>query len=152
LTLGLLVASIPLAKAQFVLAGWSYPDEYGQGILGVIVYENSTGSWVFLDNIGYDEAGSVDVNSSLALKFAPFFVVNHTLLGLADVSEAKAIIRGSIEMTRLGETLFSQTNMTYSDTGDVGATCWWLSYTVIVPIILEAGTIYTVTITYEVFY
>lgn len=147
----IVTAPQPVRSAQFVLASWDYPDEYGQGILGVIVYENSTGAWVFLENVGYDESSTVEVNDSLALKIVPFFVINHTFHELTDIAEAKAIIRGSIEMTLLGETLFSQTNMTYSDTGDVGATCWWLSYYVIAPIILLSGQIYTVTVTYEIY-
>ena len=42
----ILFASVPPAKAQFTLAGWDYPDTYGQGIESIEVFENSTGSWV----------------------------------------------------------------------------------------------------------
>jgi len=31
--------------AQFVISGWDYPDEYGQGIYATWFYENSTGAW-----------------------------------------------------------------------------------------------------------
>jgi len=45
LVVGLLVAAIPPAKAQFVIASWDFPDEYGQGIYGFFPLENSSGDW-----------------------------------------------------------------------------------------------------------
>ena len=142
-------------NSQFVLASWSYPDdEYGQGILSVFVYENSTGSWVEIPESHFDpdDPSSATVNGSLALKVGVFYVINHTLFGLGGVNDAKLIIRGSVEMLCLGESVFFQQNLTYYDSGNVGATCWWLGYEAVIDFILVAGDTYTVELTYDIYW
>ena len=162
LTLGILVTSIQPAKAQFVLASWGYPDEYGQGIEVVWPYENSTGSWVALHDpafvFWYEETlFEVNATGNNALKIGVSANINHTLFDFgpdkSDNASARAIMRVGIEVRNTSEIVFSQANMTWDGTCfDDTATTWAISYEVVVNVLLVAGQIYTVTVTYEVFY
>lgn len=153
------------AKAQFVLAEWDHPDEYGQGIAGFYIQENSTGEFL---NIPHPETGigfcypenstvyELNYTADTALKFKPRFTVNYTLLGLThpdDIALGINYIRSKIIVTLAGETLFSQQNLTYDYlSGLVETGIWYFAYYVEVPIILVSGAIYIVVFTYEVFY
>lgn len=148
--------------AKFVLAGWDYDDGYGQGIEVVWPYENSTGSWVAICDpafVFWNEETTIELNSTpnTALKIIATCNINHTLFDFGpDKSEnasARAVMRVGIEMTNLGETVFSQENMTWDGTCfDDTATTWSISYEAVLNFLLVGGEIYTVTITYEVFY
>ncbi len=156
------VSTIPPAKAQFVIASWDYPDEYGQGIELVYIHENSTGSWVaVLDPafVSWNEDSTIEINATpnTAIRLIPVVNINHTLFDFGpDKSEnasARAIIRVGIEFVSLGETLFSQDNLTWDGSVfDDTDTTWAIGYTVIINVLLVSGLIYIVTITYEVFY
>jgi hypothetical protein len=152
----------PSKNATFVLSGWGYPDEYGQGIEVVWPYENSTGSWVALRDPAFvfwyeDTTFEVNATPNTALKIIATANINHTLFDFGpDKSEnasARAIMRVGIEVITSNGTVFSQNNMTWDGTCfDDTATTWSISYEAVVDVLVIAGTIYTATITYEVYY
>ncbi|MCK4822043.1 hypothetical protein KA005_40140 [bacterium] len=160
--MSLLVASVPPARAQFVIAAWEYPDEYGQGIDGMKFWENSTGSWVaapYYTNLGvfYYVNPSIDDytynwTAGAAMKMRVDTVLNSTLTGATDLADGQNYQQHNVTVTHLGIIIFSQQNFTYSFSDDTGAPMYYYEYEVILNFILEYGQIYTVTLTYEIFY
>lgn len=150
LTIGLLVASIPSAKAQFVLASWDYPDEYGQGIPYISV-RNST-EWV--ETFEYFEEATLEVAVDANVTLAVFVWLNGTLVGISSSEEGKSIIRHSVVVSSpSNSSVFSQQNFTFMlDTGESNAPMYFYRYDIILDFPLIAGTIYTAVITYEIFY
>lgn len=154
LALLVLVASIPPAKAQFAIASWDFPDQYGQGITKFLIYENSSGSWVqFGDYVNYGDDGSFNWNVSVGIKLRCWALFNSTLTGAATTAEGKLYQRRNVSVTnREGATVFSQQNFTYVAV-DTGLDPLWLySYDVVLNFLPQYGQAYAVTIIYEVFY
>ena len=157
----LAVVSVPPAKvvlgpsgeAQFVLAEWDYPDEYGQGIEAIEVYENSTGSWVLYDTYFYDDETILEWNASVAIKFFCWTWFNSTLVGVSTTNEGKRYQQHDVIVTSVETTVFSQQNFTYqyADSG-IEPPLWYYGYMVVLNFLPVSGAIYTVTINYEVFY
>jgi hypothetical protein len=158
LVFGLGFASVPTAKAQFTLAAWDYPDEYGQGIATINIEHNTTGSWLpssWVDATrDYDESSEVSWNVSIFIKLTVRTWFNSTLTGSSDFTEGKNHHRHNITVTRSNGTIvFSQSNFTYGGCYPaINPPMWLYYYDVILNFLPEYGEIYTVTITYEVFY
>ena len=155
LTLGLLFVSIPQAKAnpQFVIASWDYPDQYGQGISGLFISENSTGDWLGVTTIDYDEAIiTLDWNVSVFIRISCFSHFNNSLVGALDLADGQNFHRHNVTVTNLGETVFSQQNFTYTSGFDYDDPIWDWSYSVILNFLPQVGEIYIVTVTYEVYW
>lgn len=158
--LGLGFASIPQTTTPqtqdtvtFALSSWAYPDEYGQYIEGIIVYENSTGSWVQVAYYTADDTYIFEWNQSVFIKLECVNWLNSTLVGAIDGNDGKNYQRHNVTVTSLGETVFSQQNFTYvyKDIG-IDPPLWLYQYDVVLNFLPQAGEIYTVTITYEVYY
>ena len=146
--------------AQFVLASWDYPDEYGQGIDGFRFYENSTGSWVaapYYNDLGtfyylhsYDDY-SLNWSEGVAMKLRTYCILNTTLTGAIDEADGQNYQRHSISVTSGGAPVFNQQNFTYFD-----VTPWadipMYEYDVILEFLPVAGAIYTVVVTYEIYW
>ena len=171
----LLIASVqspgsiptPQAKAQFIIASWNFPDEYGQGIEAFRVYENSTGDWVqvgFQPDYWNNTAGHVyEWNASVGIKLSCYTLFNQTFVGLDNEIVGQNYLRHSVTVTRPtvlpGESpiVFSQQNFTYysvttySGTGP-SSQLWYYEYYVILNFLPQEGIYYTATITYEIFY
>ena len=137
---------------RFVIASWDHPDEYGQGIDTITVYENSTGSWVSVGNYDYDEASSLEWNESVGIKLKVWTWFNSTLVNVSTTNEGKLYQRHSVNVTNLGTTVFSQQNFTYSNVYTDSAPMWYYVYDVVLNFLPLAGEIYTVTVNYDVFY
>jgi len=148
--------------ATFIISSWDYPDEYGQGIWGMKFWENSTGAWVdapYYTDIGqfyYVSPGITDYTYNLsigvALKMRVDCLLNNTLVGADDLADGQNYLRHSVTVTCAGITIFSQQNFTYESSGDIGAPMYYYEYYVILNFLTQAGNIYVVTVTYEVFY
>ena len=152
LTLGLLVAFIPPAKAQFIIASWDYPDEYGQGILEIEIQENSTGSWVSYDSLDYWESGVYNWTIGMVIKLIVSTTFNSTLTGAGSLVEGKLYQRHNVTvMNDLDATVFSQQNFTYVDAAIENGIYDYV-YEVILNFIPLSGAVYTATVIYEVFY
>ena len=153
LTLGLLFVSVPQAKAnpQFIIASWAYPDEYGQGIYQIRVNENSTGSWALVDVRTYEEAQIYQWNASVAIQLYVWLWLNSTLTGASSLTDGRNYQRCNVTVTSLGETIFSQNNFTFQDENDY-ADMYLYEYNVILNFVPLQGTLYTVTVTYEIWW
>lgn len=145
-------------NAKFILAGWDYPDEYGQGISSVYVHENSTGSWEPV----YDPAFLLSTDSSelempadeaTAIRLQPSARINHTLHSLGDYDDAKAIMRLNVTVWHLDEVIFSKQNLTLEGAEGVAtATTWWIAYEVVLDFLIQEYQIYVIELTYEIYY
>ena len=157
----LLVASIQpttAQKAQFVLASWDFPDEYGQGIEGIEIYENSTGFWVMYDNPLYDEETNFDWNESVGIKLRCYTWLNSTLVNVSTTNEGKLYQRHSVVVTTSDmfvagkHTVFSQQNFTWVNDDPIDPPMWYYGYEVVLNFLPVGGAIYTITITYEIYW
>ena len=157
----LIVTPRPItAQSQFVLSGWDYPDAYGQGIVGFLVYENSTGIWLTIGPPSYfintDETYfNWTVGAFIKLRVVTW--LNSTLLGLTGEeshhSDGVPYFRHNVTVTTLGETIFSQSNFTYvMGDSSTDPPMWLYQYDIILDFEPAEGYVYTATITYEVYY
>lgn len=164
------VVLVPPTRAQFVIAEWNYPDEYGQGISGLKCWENSTGSWVgapyythyypdYHEELGafyylnyYQVSYFYNWSAGVAIKIRVDTLFNATLTGAEDLADGQNFQQHNVTVTHLGSVIFSQQNFTYVDSSDVTDPMYYYEYSVILNFLPEYGEIYTVTITYEVFY
>jgi len=79
--------------------------------------------------------------------------LNSTTYDFSTTIEGKNIIRHNITVMSRNETVvFSQTNLTYVSGADYGDDVFWYQYSIQIDFTLIYGEIYTVTVTYEVFY
>lgn len=145
----------PTRGAKFVLASWDFPDEYGQGIDALTVYENSTGSWNivggFSPNVVYNEGAGFNWSVGLGIKIRVFCWLNSTHVGISSTAEGQNYLRHNVTVTtNNGTTVFSLQNFTYYNAGAV-AEMYEYHYDVILNFFPEAGEIYTATITYEIY-
>ena len=168
---GLLISSLPTTKAtQFVLADSGFPDEYGQGIQGLWVWENSTGSWEPFYFARWDDVPAADPpyyfewNASTGIKIVVFGYINYTHVGFSTVDEGKLYQRHYVSVVNQGSTLvFSQQNLTFFEDPELGISgagnttyppndVWYYLYEVILEFTQEHGEVYTVTVLYEIFW
>ena len=152
----MLVVSIPQAKAnsQFVIASTGYPDEFGQGIYTVWVYENSTGVWEpFGDYRLYNESLVWEWNASAVINIHFLTWFNNTLIGAINGTDGKNYQQHSIDVTLSnGTSIFSQQNFTFTSVSVANDPMWFYNYYVILDFLPMAGEIYTVTVTYELWW
>ena len=142
------------SSSTFVIASWEFPDEYGQGIEGFEFFENSTGSWAQVGGYeGFEEPQVYDWNASVAIKLRCWTWFNSTLTGVSTTNEGKLYQRHNVTVTCAGTTIFSQQNFTwFYDDDTLDPPLWFYGYEVILNFLPVSGEIYTVTVTYEVFY
>lgn len=150
----LLIASIPPAKARFVLASWEFDDGYGQGIDGIELYENSTGSWIQVGGYhNYTEGHIYDWEINVSIKIVCYTWFNSTLTDADSTADGQNYQQHNVSVTLSGDTVFSQQGFTYDSVDDTTDPPQWLyGYEVILNFIPTAGSYYTVTILYEVYY
>ena len=126
----ILVPIQPVTQSQketgtstFVISSWEYPDEYGQGIYGYFLLENSSGAFWPVGGplITYSSCnGSYTVNDGISYGFDVRVYVNYTLLGLEEPETydplsieyhpALNYLRLNITVLSASETIFSQNN------------------------------------------
>ena len=151
----MLLVSIQPVKAnpQFALASWDYPDEYGQGILMIAVYENSTGAWELVDT-RYSNESQVysDWEIGVAIKLRCWTFFNSTFTGANDLDDGKNYQQHNVVVNQFnGTTVFSQQNFTFFDSNDYDD-MWQYEYEVVLDFLPVQGQVYTVTIIYEIWW
>ena len=150
------VESIPTttnAAAQFVLADWDYPDEYGQGMFKILVFENSTESWVQVGNwLYYYNSTTFDWDVGVGIKIRVLTTLNSTLTGASNVEDGRNYQRHNVTVTTPEGIVFSQNNFTSSGEPDEEGDLYYYDYAVVLNFLPVSGVIYIVTVTYEVFY
>ena len=151
------------AQSVFVIAGWDYPDEYGQGIYGYFFLENSSGVWLTVGGPIIDASNSstyeFDVGISIGLDVR--VTVNYTFLGLdapdpynytAEEQPALNYLRLNVTVTSINGTVFAQQNFTYDELGgEIGGGVWYYSELVYFDFLNTMGEVYIVTVTYEIY-
>ena len=165
----LLVASIPPARAQFVLASWEYPDEYGQGIEGVNFFENSTGSWVaapyythyypdWHDELGefyflnyYQDHYFLNWSAGVAMKLRVYSFMNSTISRATDLADGQNYIQHNVTVTHVRDIVFSQQNFTYYDSDDLSAPMYYYEYEVVLNFLPAEGQVYMISLVYEIY-
>ena len=147
----------PTQAAQFVIssASWSYPDEYGQGIQYLSVY-NSTGDWI--DTIGYNVTGSwlyeqdvFEIPFNETLTIAVYSWLNKTQLGLSSFEDGKNFLRHSITVSYPSTTVFTQQNFTYETGTDANDPMYFYKHNITLSCFNTHGVIYTVETALEIF-
>lgn len=161
------IISRPKEQAQFILSSWDYPDEYGQGIVLMHFYENSTGSWqtawvyIYLEGYGYRPFNTfwyytddyfINWSAGAAMKIRVQTTFNQTLVGVSSASEGQNYHRHSVTVSSAGNEIFSQQNFTYYDVIEYGEENYYYKYEVILDFLPVEGGIYTVVIDYEIYY
>ena len=165
---GLGFASIPKAKAQFVIA-WTYDtefdssfdyDEYGQGFYLYHLMTNYTyPDWnMHPDYVeSYYFNGTVyayewDVGYGIGVRFMVW--MNSTLTGALDLTDGLDYIRLNATITGLGGTeLDSQDDLTaFYQSSFFDAEMWLYGFNAFFDVIAEEGITYTATLTYEVYW
>ena len=161
LILGVFLTRLPQTNAQFVIAGWDYPDEYGQGIGVLWGYTNDTGSWIKIrEDASFspheDTTVSINYTEDTAFQFIVTCFINHSLFDFGpdpnENASALAITRVGVEFSsNTHGLLFSFENMTwYGTLFEYDDYIWSLSYEIVIDHIIQAGTIYTVRFYYEI--
>ena len=151
----MLIVPIQPAKAQFILAGWDYPAEYGQGIEEIRVYENISGEWKSLTPFGMLPGGSTvfDINSTATgIQILVKCWLNNTVVGAVDFEDGKNYLRHNVTLTLNGETIFSQNNFTYSGGTDAQDPIFFYIYYVDMPFSPIGGLTYIAVVYYEIYY
>jgi hypothetical protein len=145
-----------LPNPKFIISSWSFPDEYGQGIDALGVYENSTGSWLavggFVPNVAYNEEGSFEWNASLGIKIRVYCWVNSSLCGFGTVEEGKNYLKHTVTVTQSnGTVVFNQENLTYFAGGAIDE-MYEYDYDVILDFLPSMGEIYRVSIILDIYW
>ena len=149
-----MVAVIRPAKAQFIISVASDPDEHGQGMNEFAIFENSTGSWEWIDapfHIWYSAPHEFEWNASVFMKIRCENYLNATVTGAVDLADGKNYQRNNVSVESIDGIVFSQQNFTYLSSAEVGG-LYYYTYEVVLNFLPIQSTIYTVTINYEVFY
>lgn len=150
----------PTKGTQFIIAGWSYPDAFGQGIEGLVFLENSTGSWVTVKNehesqfVSYkpwNETHSYEYNYTF-LKIECWTYFNSSKVEVSTTAQGQLRQRHYIEVSLRGDIVFSQQNFTYGTVSTSNDPLWWYCYTVVINYAFFFGETYTIDIDYEVAY
>ena len=154
----------PEKHVYFKLASWDYPDEYGQGIYMLKFYENSTASWVAapwyyvggeLDglpfySLHYYDPYTLNWSVGVAMKIRVYSLFNQTLVGVGSTAEGQNYLRHDVTVTTPSSTVFEQQNFTYYDVTENGN--YYYEYEVVLDFIPASGQIYTVLLTYEIYF
>ena len=141
---------------QFIVAGWAYPDEYGQGIEEISIYENSTGAWQPANDgvpYYYSDNYVLNWNVSVAIKLYVHTWFNNTVIGADDITDGKNYLQHNVTVTQLNGTIvFSQQNFTLQAMNAGDDPMWFYNYYVVLNFLPVYGEIYTVTVTYELWW
>ena len=149
----IMVRPIPNTSAVFIIATWNWPDSYSQGINGVVIQENSTGSWVDSGLGGsHTEVAVVEWNTSLGMRILFSIYLNSTLTGASDLADGKNYHRENISVYDFRDNLvFSKNNLTYYDAYAYGA-MYQYYYSVVLEFEMLEGEVYQVLCTCEIYY
>ena len=149
--------------AEFVVSAhtWDYPDAYGQGIESVYFvvskpWDNAV-NWSYQYYNGTESAGlEIPNNSSVSLRVKVW--LNGTYTGYSFVEGRDQFTRVGIVISYLGETVFSQQNLTQDGGSSANDPMFIYYYYIFLngdPLYLgpdfQAGLIYTVVVNYEIF-
>ena len=145
----LLIVPIQETNAQFILAVWTYPDDNGQGIQYVRVYNGSQ----LLATWDSSDTTVMEIGSDTNLTLAVYCWLDNALVWADDFEDAKNHFQHSVIVsTAANSSVFSQQNFTYIEGNDTAAPMFWYRYDIILDIPFVDGESYEVLLTYEIYY
>lgn len=156
----MLSLSTHVTTAQFIISEWESDDGYGQGIISLHPYENSTGVWLpihYLDGdplyiIEPEDETTITMNytENTALRFAIRYTLNKTFVGASSDTEGLNVIKGGVSMSAFGTVIYSEENLTMYILGSGSEIYTYVAYATI-PVIIQTGLIYVISFTYEIY-
>ena len=159
LLLSTLVFFVPTqpAKAQFVLADYTYPPPNGNGIAYIKAFVDGEYAATMYNNPdSYPTAtptNPLDIDAGVAIRLELECWINGTFVDISSLSEGRNVMRHSVIVTLVnGTTVFSQQNFTYVTGTDAFAPMYNYKYSVILDFVPENGEYYTATLTYELWW
>lgn len=145
-------------RPKFIISGWAYPDSYDQGIESIQIYENSTGSFVEIDEspVFYDASQaecSFDWEVGVGIRLDVWTYLNSTLLGISSRTTGQLYQRHYVIVTDSSDnTVFSQQNFTYIYSDQDNDPLYLYAYRITLDFLPLIAEIYTVEIMYEIYY
>lgn len=127
-------ASIPPTKANFIIASWDYPDEYGQGVYEIRIYQYING-WYGLSETtwGWGPNAENDAFEIFANATAVYILLkcemNNTRVNASSLADGENYIQHSGELIQLGhgiiDTVGNFTLYSSSDASDPMFEYWY---------------------------
>lgn len=136
----------------FVLSSWDYPDEYGQGIDAIRLWQYLSGSWQSLTPFDYGNTGNdtfvISETGPLTVQVKGY--VNATHVGASTLAEGQNYVRHSALVTTPSNiSVFSLQNFTYVTATDSLSPMFYYFYNATLNFTPQPATIYTCEITME---
>ena len=144
-------------SAKFILSSWSYPDEYGQGIEFVTVYQNVSGSWELLSdgNIIPTASTAFEINETITgIKIRVRCWLNNTMVGASDITDSKKYIRHNATLFLAGgiDPVYSLENFTFETGGSGYYPMYWYDYNGTIPFDFASGMTYILYVNCEIYH
>ena len=143
----------PSDNGMFVLSSgsWSYPDDYGQGIFEMRLYENSTGDWIEEVILYPNSTLLVDWNYNSSVKLEVRLWLNSTLVGPDDLVDGRDFIWVNVTVTERSTEVCNQ-SLSYLDSSDGSGAepdqMWYYKYGDVLEFTPSMGLIYVVDVVY----
>lgn len=139
--------------AYMRFGSWVLNAPYGQDIILVDVYQNSSGSWVLIDGLAYDDPGLLEAPAGASIRINVFAWLNSTLVGAGSSAEGRLYQRYNATITLGGSPVYTLNNLTYDsvDTG-IDPPLWLYEYIGVLNYILLSGVYYDVNVTYDTYW
>lgn len=131
---------------------YTYAED-GTGFSKIDAYVDEVFSQTMYDADGEDNS-ILNINgTSTNITLLVDCWLNSTTYEISTLAEGKNIIRHNVTVTSINNTIvFSQANLTYISSADYGDNVFLYQYSVQLDFTVVYGEIYTVIITYEIFY
>jgi len=161
MTLLMCVSIVPVqpAKAQFVISAYTYDESNNGHYIAFIsaYYDGVHNGTIYYNPISHPNDTASDLPKELYigtnLTIYASCWLNGTHAGIGSLSEGLNVIRHNVTVVcNNGSVVFSQQNFTNTASTDGNAPMYFYVHGVIIDFEFVQGEIYTVIITYEVFY
>lgn len=139
--------------AYMRVGSWVMNAPYGQDIEAIEVYQNSSGSWVLIDTLFYEDPGLLEAPAGASIRINVFSWLNSTLVGAGSSAQGQLYQRHNATITLGDSPVYTLNNLTYDsvDTG-IDPPMWLYEYIGILNYILLSGVYYDVNVTYDTYW
>jgi hypothetical protein len=142
--------------AKFVIASWDYPDEYGQGVDNIEIWQYIDSSWVKhpMTTFGYGPNGNdtFEIEAGGDLLFEVDSWLNGTFTGISSLAEGRDYLRYRVVVTTPNnDSVITQEVFTYMTGSDALAPMYYYKHNITLSFSPAHGVIYTAVVYYEVF-
>lgn len=145
---------LPQTNAKFVIAGWDHPDEYGQGIFAVTVYQYIDAFWWSLANFYWTNTTSettVMINHTGPVQIQMRSWINNSVVGADNITDGQNYLQHYAEISLGGVgVVYSKQNATWNYQNDYSGMFQYYYNMTFSGFSPQAGHFYTVVLIYEV--